>query len=193
VDRQQLLDVVALGRGRPAVQGYPPPDAPFANPELSTPYDAPAAAAMLDAMGLRDGDGDGVREGAAGPLAFTINADGGAPAAVRAAELVAEDLREVGVGAAVGGLDAGSLADLATSREFDMMISAIGPHGVADPTQFVMSHRSGYLWRAPTLPYPEWDALFERWRTTTTVEDRLAALGEMQTLFNRQPTSIPLF
>jgi peptide/nickel transport system substrate-binding protein len=193
VDRQQLLDLVALGQGRPAVQGYPHPDAPFANPELSTPYDPVAAGAMLDAMGMTDRDGDGVREGDAGPLAFTVSANGGKPADVRAAELVAEDLREVGVGATVQGLDGGSLADLAKSREFDMYINAIGPHGVADPTQFIMSHRSGYLWRAPEVPYPEWDALFERWRATTTNEDRLATLDEMQALFNRQPTAIPLF
>lgn len=193
VDRGQLLDVVALGKGRSAVQGYPHPDAPFANPELSTPYAPREAAGMLDAMGMTDGDGDGVRDGDEGPLTFTITADGGRPADVRAAELVAEDLREIGVGATVQGVDAGSVADLAKSREFDMYISAIGPHGVADPTQFIMSHRSGYLWRAPEVAYPEWDALFARWRATTTNADRLGVLDEMQVLFNRQPTSIPLF
>ena len=35
--------------------------------------------------------------------------------------------------------------------------------------------------------------LFERWGATTTTEDRLAVLQDMQTLFNRQPTSIPLY
>lgn len=193
VDRAQLLEVVGLGKGRPAVQGYPHPDAPFANPELSTPYAPQEAAGMLDAMGMTDSDGDGIREGDAGPLAFTISVNGGQAPAVRSAELVAEDLREIGIGATVQGLDAGSVADLASSREFDMYINAIGPHGVADPTQFIMSHRSGYLWRAPEVAYPEWDALYARWKATTTNPDRLAVLDEMQMLFNRQPTSIPLF
>jgi peptide/nickel transport system substrate-binding protein len=85
------------------------------------------------------------------------------------------------------------VADLSKSRDFDMVIGSIGPHGVADPTQFIMSHRSGYLWRAPKLPYPEWDSLFGRWKQTTTIADRLDVLDEMQTLFNRQPTSIPLY
>lgn len=85
------------------------------------------------------------------------------------------------------------MADVAKTRDFDLVIGAIGPHGAADPTQFIMSHRSGYLWRAPKLPYPEWDALFADWRATTTVEDRLAVLDRMQVLFNRQPTSIPLY
>lgn len=193
VDRQQLLDVVGLGQGRPAAQGYPHPDAPFANPGNSTPYDAAASAALLEELGFTDSDEDGVREGPAGPLEVTIHAKGSEPADVRAAELIAEDLQEVGLGARAEGPDAGSLADLNKSREFDLLIGSIGPHGVADPTQFIMSHRSGYLWRAPKLPYPEWDALFERWKSTSTNADRLAVLQQMQTLFNRQPTSIPLY
>lgn len=193
VDRQQLLDVVGLGQGRPAVKGYPHPDAPFANPANSTPYDAAAAAALLEDLGFTDSDDDGVREGPDGPLDLMIHARGSEPADVRAAELIAEDLQEIGIGARAEGLDAGSLADLSTSRDFDMLISSIGPHGVADPTQFIMSHRSGYLWRAPKLSYPEWDALFARWKATTTNADRLAVLQQMQTLFNRQPTSIPLY
>jgi peptide/nickel transport system substrate-binding protein len=192
LDRDQMLSTVFLGRGRPSTQGYPHPDAPFANPTLSTPTDPAQAAALLDGLGFADADGDGVREGPNGPLAFTIHVNGGEPVSVRAAELVAEDLREVGIGAAVEGLDAGSVAALSTSREYDLLIGSIGAHGVADPTQFIMSHRSGYLWKAPKLPYPEWDALFERWKATTTNVDRLGVLSEMQVLFNRQPTSIPL-
>ncbi len=193
VDRDQLLAIVGLGKGRRADQGYPHPDAPFANPSNSTPYAPKEAAAALDQLGMRDADGDGVREGPDGPLSFAVSANGAAPLDLRSAELVAEDLREVGIGAQVEVLDAGSVADLAKSRDFDMVIGAIGPHGVADPTQFIMSHRSGYLWRAPKLPYPEWDALFGRWKATTTIQDRLGVLEEMQTLFNRQPTSIPLY
>jgi peptide/nickel transport system substrate-binding protein len=193
VDRDQLLTTVGLGQGRPAVQGYPHPDAPFANPSLSTPYAPDEATSILDTMGFADTDGDGTREGPNGPLDFTIHANGGEPTDVRAAELVAENLREVAIGARVETLDAGSLADLSTSREYDFVIGSIGAHGVADPTQFIMSHRSGYLWDAPTLPYPEWDALFARWEATTTIEDRLGVLQEMQTLFNQQPTSIPLY
>ncbi|MEX2291137.1 MAG: ABC transporter substrate-binding protein [Mycobacteriales bacterium] len=193
VDRDQLLRVVGLGKGRAAVKGYPHPDAPFANAALSTPYAPDEAAVALDELGMRDGDGDGLREGPDGPLSFTVYANGAAPLDVRSAELVAEDLREVGIDATAEALDAGSVADLSKSRDFDLVINNIGPHGVADPTQFIMSHRSGYLWRAPKLPYPEWDALFGRWKATTTIEDRLGVLDEMQALFNRQPTSIPLY
>lgn len=81
---------------------------------------------------------------------------------VRAAELVAEDLRKVGIDAEVESKDAGSIAALSTSRDYDLRVGRITAHGVADPMQFVMSHRSGYLWKSG-VAYPAWDALFETW------------------------------
>lgn len=193
VDRQEMLDVVFLGQGRVADRGYPHPDSPWTDPTLSTPSDPAQAAAMLDELGFTDTDGDGVREGPDGPLSFTMIAPGADPVQVRAGELAAEQLGEVGIEATLQAMDAGSYADVSTSREFDLQISSITAHGTADPTQFIMSHRSGYLWDAPNLPYPEWDELYERWAATTTISDRRDVAFEMQQMFNRQPTSIPLY
>ncbi len=194
IDRKQLLATVVLGQGRAATKGYPHPDSPWTKPGLSTPSDAAEARRLLDDLGFADRDGNGTRERVDGsPLAFTIKVTGSEPTHVRAAELVAEDLGKVGIKAGVERIDAGSIANLFQSRDFDLSVGEIGPHGVADPTQFIMSHRSGYLWQAPKLPYPEWDALFEEWKATTNVEVRTAVLFRMQELFNKQPTSIPLF
>ncbi|MGQ0631061.1 MAG: ABC transporter substrate-binding protein [Sporichthyaceae bacterium] len=192
VDRQQLLDVVFLGKGRVADKGYPHPDAPFANPSLSTPHDPNEARSLLDELGFTDSDGDGVREGPDGPLAYTLYVEGASGVRARFAELVAEDLDEIGIAAEVETLDVGSMAALSTSRDYDLRLSQISAHGVADPMQFIMSHRSGYLWKAPTIPYPEWDALFEQWKATTTLDAREAVMQQMQVLFNDAPTSIPL-
>lgn len=192
VDRDELLATAFLNEGRPAVSGYPHPDSPWTNPDLSTPFEPDQARALLDELGYRDTDGDGVREGPQGPLRYTIFAPGGEPVLVRAAQLVAEQLTEVGIGATTESLDAGSVAEKSESRDYDLIVGSISAHGVADPTQFIMSHRSGYLWEKG-LPYPEYDVLYERWRATTTIQDRTEVLFEMQELFNAQPTSIPLF
>ncbi len=56
-----------------------------------------------------------------------------------------------------------------------------------------MSHRSGYLWSLPDVPYPEMAALIERWQATTTVQDRTEVSFDMQRLYDRQPTHIPLY
>ncbi|MGH3788712.1 MAG: ABC transporter substrate-binding protein [Pseudonocardiaceae bacterium] len=193
VDRDQLLETVFLGQGRPADKGYPHPDAPFANPSLSTPYAPDEARQLLDQAGFVDRDGDGVREGPDGPLRYQLFVTASLPIDVRAAELVAEDLREVGIEAQVTGTDAATVANLFTTRDFDLAISTITAHGVADPDQFIMSHLSGYLWRAPKIPYPEFDALYDQWEAASTNADRNAVLQDMQALFNRQPTSIPLY
>ena len=194
VDRADLLRTVMLGQGRAADRGYPHPDSPWTNPKLSTPGDPAEARRILDGMGFTDRDGDGVRERPDGtPLAFTIKVNGAEPTHLRSAELVAGHLQAVGIRADVVSLDAGAITQLFNSRDFDLAVSDIGAHGVADPTQFIMSHRSGYLWQAPAVPYPEWDGLFERWRSSTSVADRTALLFQMQELFNRQPTSVPLY
>ncbi|WP_197381941.1 ABC transporter substrate-binding protein [Mycolicibacterium mengxianglii] len=194
VDRDQMLDVVALGQGRAATQGYTHPDAPFAAPDAATPYDPQRAEALLDQLGWIDADGDGTRENPRGASApFTLVVDGGNAPHVRAAELLVEDFAEVGIAVEIKTLDAGSLTDASANMDYDLYITTNSPHAVADSTQFIMSHRSGNLWRHPEIAYPEFDALYDKWKATETTDSRIAAMQEMQGLFNRQPTAIALY
>jgi len=192
IDKEQMLDVVALGQGRAATQGYPHPDAPFANPDNSTPTDQAAAVAVLDELGYADTDGDGVREIGGKPLVLTLLADSGLPQDVRAAELVREDLGEVGIRVELEGMDAATLAERATAKTFDLQVSSIGAHGVADPDQFIMSHRSGYLW-ATNIAWDEWDRKYAEWLSQTSHEDRIAVMQDLQAIHNAAPTTVPLF
>ncbi|MPZ66089.1 MAG: peptide ABC transporter substrate-binding protein [Pseudonocardiaceae bacterium] len=75
---------------------------------------------------------------------------------------------------------------------YRIYVDNITAHGVADPTQFIMSHYSGYLWDLPEVPYPEFEALFEEWKATETIDARAAVSSRMQQLCNEAPTSIPL-
>ncbi|NLU82635.1 ABC transporter substrate-binding protein [Rhodococcus sp. HNM0569] len=192
VDKDQMLDVVALGQGRAATKGYPHPDAPFANPDNSTPSDQHAAAAALDELDYTDTDHDGVREIDGTPLVLTMYVDSGRPQDVRAAELVAEDLGKVGVRVELEGMDAATLSERSTQKTYDLLMSSIGAHGVADPDQFIMSHRSGYLW-ATDLAWDEWDAKYTEWLAQTTHADRIRVMQELQTIHNAAPTTVPLF
>lgn len=193
IDREELVEVILLGQGRPGTQGYPHPDSPWTNPNLSTPFNQEESAAILDSLSYVDRNRDGVREMPNGtPLQYTIKVAGSEPTWVRAAELVAKQLSEIGISIEVVILDEGAVAKLFSSRDFDLYINNINPHGVADPDQFVMSHRSGYLWKAG-LEYPEWDVLFEEYKTTTSVDSRRQVLFTMQELFNEQPTAIVLW
>ncbi len=192
VDREELHRDVWLGSGRVADHGYPHPDSPWTNPELSTMYQPETARRILDRLGFRDTNGDGVREGPAGPLDYMIYVDGSVAIRVRAAQLVAEQLSDVGIAARAEPLDTGALSDLLGSKDYDIYVNNIGAHGTADPTQFIMSHFSGYLWDLPEVPYPAFEALFAEWKATETIEARAAVSRRMQELFNSQPTAIPL-
>ncbi|SDY63339.1 ABC transporter substrate-binding protein [Halopenitus persicus] len=193
IDKKSIVDVVMLGKAVPGSEGYPHPKSPWTAQDIGQPYKPEEARATLDELGFRDRDGDGVRETPGGEeLSFTLKVPSNQSSYIRAAELVAEDLTAIGLETTAKTLDPGAIGDLFSSRNFDMYISSITPHGVADPDQFVMSHRSGYLWDKE-IEYPAWDSLFEDWKQTATVAERKEVLFEMQRLFNDQPTSLPLW
>lgn len=193
VDRDELLQTVWLGQGRPATQGYMHPDTPWSAPGIETSYQPARATQLLDELGLTDSDGDGVREVDGAPIAFTIQVPGNEPTWIRAAELLVEQWAAVGLRATVEQVDPGTIGGLFRSREFDTYINGAPTHGVADPTQFIMSQESGYLWNLPEVAYPEMADLIDQWRATDTIEGRTDKLYEMEQLFDSQPTSIPLY
>lgn len=192
IDRQALVSTVLLGHGRPGTDGYLHPDSPWTNGEVSSPFDLNQSRQLLDGLGFKDANGDGVREGTKGALSFTIQVAASEPARVRAAELLVDQLKAVGIGLTVKTVDPGALRGLTSSRDFDALIDQGFAHELADPDQFIESNRSGLDW-SKKLPYPEWDALFTQWQQTTTLEDRLKVAFQCQVLFSQQPTAIPLW
>jgi len=192
VNKEQMLEVVALGQGRAATQGYPHPDAPFANPQNSTPTDPEASNAALTKLGYTDTDSDGVREIDGEPLVLTMYVNSGLPQDVRAAELAAEDLGKVGIGVKIEGMDAATLGERSKAKTYDLLMGSIGAHGVADPDQFIMSHRSGYLWAAD-VAWDAWDAKYREWLKQTSHESRIAVMQDLQQIHNAAPTTVPLY
>ena len=194
VDRQAIVDTILLGQGMAGDKGYPHPSSPWTNPNLATPYNLEQAKAQFEKLGYVDQDGDGFLENPEGEtLDLTIKISSGEPIYVRAAELIAEHFTtNVGVKMNVQALDATTFSADSSENNYELTISLIGPHGVADPDQFIMSHRSGYLW-SKDMKYPEMDALIEKWMAASTIEDRKVISFDMQTQYNTQPTSIALY
>ncbi len=193
VDRQSIVDTVLLGQGRAGVTGYPHPDSPWTNPNLSTPFDAEQAKSMLKELNYTDTNGDGILENADGEsLDLSLKVSASEPIYIRVAEMLKAQFAEVGIQVKVEAIDPGTLSTLMQTRDFDMSVGLIGAHGVADPDQFVMSHYSGYLW-AKEIAYPALDSLVAEWKAETTIEKRKEIGFEMQELFNNQPTSIALY
>ncbi|MFQ5578452.1 MAG: ABC transporter substrate-binding protein, partial [Anaerolineae bacterium] len=98
VNRTQILQTAFGGFGTLAA-GILPPAHWAANPDLPIPgYDPALAAAMLNAAGLTDGDGDGWRDlPGGGPWQPAIRVEAGNRTEEAAALLVAGDYRRIGV------------------------------------------------------------------------------------------------
>ena len=194
IDRQAIVDTILLGHGQAGLKGYPHPASPWTNPDLSTPYDLEQAKEKFAALGYKDTNGDGLLESADGEvLTTTIKVSSGEPIFVRTAELMAEHFAtKVGIKMDVQALDATTFAAHSSEKNYQATISSIGPHGVADPDQFIMSHRSGYLW-TKEVAYPEMDVLISDWMAATDIESRKLISFDMQTQYNSQPTSIALY
>ena len=194
IDRQAIVDTILLGNGEAGLKGYPHPASPWTNPELSTPYDLEQAKEKFSALGYEDTDGDGLLESADGEvLSMTIKVSSDEPIYVRAAELMAEHFKtNIGINMDVQALDATTFAAHSNEKNYQTTISLIGPHGVADPDQFIMSHRSGYLWDKE-IAYPEMDTLISDWMAATDIDSRKLISFDMQTQYNSQPTSVALY
>jgi len=104
IDTKTLVDVVLLGQGVELPLNWYHPDLAWS---INIPhvFDPAAAAADLEAAGLVDSDGDGIRELNGTNTDFGILCDVNNPIEVRATELIAGWLKDVGIGAHQNCLD----------------------------------------------------------------------------------------
>ncbi|MEM9814398.1 MAG: ABC transporter substrate-binding protein, partial [Pseudomonadota bacterium] len=133
VDTAPMLERIMLGQGKPGTHSWPHVDSFWTKPDLAAPHDPATAMAILDERGYVDTDGDGMRELPDGsPLVWDLKIASNQPLFLRAAEMVGDQLAEVGLRVAVESVDPGTLSALWRTREFDLRIADITPHGIAD-------------------------------------------------------------
>ena len=189
---QEILQRVALGQG---VTGpFPAPASPWTEPGLRQLGNDPAgAAAILDAKGFRDRDGDGFREDPRGaPLRFSIKVSSSEPLHQRAAQVITRQLKAVGLRVRVEGVDPARAQALYSTRQFDLLIADVTPHNLADPDQLMESVLYGYLWRGGRS-YPEMEARIKEWRAASTAEARTRAGFALQELHSKAPVTLMLY
>lgn len=158
INREELNEVAYFGQGTPAqYTGFSPlPD--FVDPKWSTyatEYDPAAANAALDAVGLADTNGDGIRELPNGD-ALVLNipyATQGISGQV--VELVAQYWREVGIDSVVKEVTPDEYRSLQSSNQLDVGAWEKGqPLGIVvgnnelfvPPFENYFGHRTGVLW-----------------------------------------------
>jgi peptide/nickel transport system substrate-binding protein len=102
INYQQLIDVAAAGYGQIPTKGYIPPSIPEHNPNFpKLEYNPEKAKALLEELGFRDRDGDGIREFPDGKkLRFPVTPqDYVDKIYTRLAEVICQQLKAVGIDA----------------------------------------------------------------------------------------------
>jgi len=93
-------------------------------------YDTAGAARLLDSLGWRDANGDGVREKQGRPLAFTLLVPSSSKTRVDLAVLLQEQLRRVGARVEVEQMEFNAFLDREAKHTFDAVLGTWG----ADPS-----------------------------------------------------------
>ena len=94
------------------------------------PYDSARAKRMLDSLGWRDSNGDGIREKNGVPLRFSVMVPGSSRPRQRVAVLIQEQLKGVGADVTIDQLDFNAMIAKLGTRSFDALINSWHP----DPT-----------------------------------------------------------
>ncbi|MEL7029735.1 MAG: ABC transporter substrate-binding protein, partial [Pseudomonadota bacterium] len=192
VDTAPMLETVMLGQGKPGTHAWPHVDSFWTKPDLSAPHDPEAAMAILDEEGFVDTDGDGMREHPDGStLVWDLKVASNQPTFLRAAEMIDGQLAEIGLDVAVETVDPGTLSALWRTREFDLRVADITPHGIADQDMLIILYRGD---AGRELVFDEEKAdIVERWLDASTREERLAVSYELQEYQTAYPNRVMLW
>jgi peptide/nickel transport system substrate-binding protein len=127
IDTKKLVDTVLLGFGVQGNPGWLHPSSPFHDPAVQGTYDVAQATGMLDKLGYTDSNNDGTREADGKPLEAELLVQSNQPLRVRAAELIAADLKQIGISIKVTALEPDSVTDkvwpefdVSKGRDFDL-------------------------------------------------------------------------
>jgi peptide/nickel transport system substrate-binding protein len=127
IDVQKLVDTILLGYGVPGSPGWVSPASPLHNPAVTGTYDPAQAAALLDELGYLDSDNDGIREANGTPMQAELLVQSSVPLRIRAAEIIAADLEDLGIRLTVTAMEPDSVVakvwpdfDVANERDYDL-------------------------------------------------------------------------
>ncbi len=187
IDRQELVDTVLLGSGRVGSPSFMHPGSKWYEPQYAI-FDPEQARTILDNAGILDSDGDGIRESDGEPVSLSIIVPANDPQQIRAAELVTQQLEEIGVELETESVDPGTLGPRTFARDFDLSSYQGVPHLLGDNTQMLESLSSLLFYTNP-----EYEELESEWRQATTIEEQGETLSEIQTLFSEDPPAFTLY
>jgi peptide/nickel transport system substrate-binding protein len=189
VNRQAFADTVFLGAAVPISGPVTPGNEAWHDPSIPVPaYDPGRSRALLEALGLRDRDGDGQLETRAGaPARFTLITQKGNSVRERGAQFLQSELKKVGLGVDIVTLEAPAVIDRLTKGEYEAIyfVALASDTDPAANADFWRSSGAFHVWN-PSQPTPAtpWeqrlDALLAAQVATPDRAERRRLFSEMQ-------------
>lgn len=204
IDPQELVDTVMLGFATTGSPGFVHPAHPAFNSALTHVTDRDRARALLDQLGYRDTNGDGVREANGRPLEFQLLVYSTNPIRIRSAEIIARWLGDIGLKATVKALDNTTVDalvwpefDVAKGRDFDLAMWGWSAPVMLDPARIGMLFHSsltdfGFL-NIGAYSDSRVDALAEQLSQAVDPERQADLLRQIQALVAETVPFITLF
>jgi peptide/nickel transport system substrate-binding protein len=197
LDRKDMVARLLQGRGVPGTVGGLSPDHPLLAPDLPA-YDRDVARAktMLDALGLKDANGDGLRDLPDGSP-FVQELQASSRFTPKSSELIKEYLRDVGIDVKVQILDKAAADDNAGKGNYTMAL--IGYGGMSgDPDQnlrsrYAASPKSTSFTRAIGYSNAEVTDLANRQLTALDPAQRKTLVQQIQRIVAEDLPIIPLY
>lgn len=122
VDREGLVRALFDSLARPALGPFTRAQATADSTITQIPFDTTRASALLDSLGWRDANGDGIRERGGRPLRFRALVPASSRNRQRAAVVVQEQLRKVGVEMELENAEFGAFLAAVGARTHDAML-----------------------------------------------------------------------
>jgi peptide/nickel transport system substrate-binding protein len=192
IDRQAVVDQVYLGAAAPVYGPVTPGNQAWhvgGLPQYT--YDQGRARELLANLGLADRDGDGMLEDAASrPVRFSILTQQQDTIRTRTASVIQEQLRRVGIGVDIVGLDPGSIVQRWSTSNYDAIYYGVEANSLdpANNLDFWLSSGGFHVWnpgqKTPATPWEaRIDALIQQQISTTDQAERRRLFAEAQRVF----------
>ncbi|MFQ6102876.1 MAG: ABC transporter substrate-binding protein [Candidatus Glassbacteria bacterium] len=197
IDREGIVKTVLHGRGVPVWGPVSPNNKAWYNPDLVTyPYDLKTASRLLARMGFWDQDDDGILEDRDGnELEFTLNTNASNNTRVKIANIIADDLKKLGVGVNFVPIDFNDLITrIRETFDYEAMLLALTEGVPPDPVMGLnvfLSFGDTHLWfpnqKTPATPWEaEIDSLMMAQAVTDDQALRKQAFDRVQRIMSEQ-------
>jgi len=200
LDREGIVATVLLGRGRPLYCFDSPSNRRWASDCPRFPHDPGRAGQLLDELGLRDTDADGLRDDGRGhPVRFAITTNAENRERVAVATAIKADLLRIGVQVDLRVLPFnGYVTALRETHDWEALLGAWGAAVPPDPVlskNVFLSSGQLHLWHpGQTQPASDWerrlDELVGQLSSTLELAARQALYRELSGIFASQQAQI---